>query len=160
MRSRKSGGASDMLTLKTWYWTRLPGMMVIGSLAVGPTTSRAVAQNTSPVTVTVPVVVPAGPVVIVGGNRALTLSERLVWPHLRAQVRAIGSRLVAKGNERAIMVGSIDRGSTNSPIRVVSEIAGNLRWEEQSGGTTRVLGTDTQRVFAGTGSLALIDTDL
>ena len=96
-----------MLTLKTWYWTRLPGMMVIGSLAVGPTTSKAVAQNTTPVTVTVPVVVPAGPVVIVGGNRALTLSERLVWPHLRAQVRAIGSRLVAKGNERSTMVGSI-----------------------------------------------------
>jgi hypothetical protein len=149
-----------MFNLTVRYRQRVLGITVIGFFAFGPMTSRVFAQPIAPVTATGPVGAPAGPVVMVTGNRAVTLSDRLVWPHLRSQVRAIGNRLVVKGSERTTLVGHITRGSLNSPIKIVSEISGNLRYEEQSGGATRVLSTDTKTVSGGTAPLALNDTDL
>jgi hypothetical protein len=149
-----------MTDLRSLNRERLLGMMVIGAFAFGPMTSRIAAQIVPPVTVTGPVGVPTGPVVMVNGGHSVTLSERLVWPHLRFQVRAIGDRLTAKGKERAILSGSITRGTTTTPIQITSELSGSLLYQEQGAGGGRNLGSDGKSVWAGSGSLALSDTSL
>jgi hypothetical protein len=149
-----------MLNSKFCYWRRLLGTVVLGYVVSGPMTWRASAQINPPVTVTGPVGVPTGPVIVVNGNHSVTLSERLVWPHLRFQVKAAGDRLVVKGKERATLLGSVSRGTANSAVRIVSEISGNLRYEEQGSGGMRVLGSDTQTAWLGGGTPSLADTDL
>ena len=101
-----------------------------------------------------------GPTVTVSGGRTITLSERLVWPHLRAQVRAVGSHLIVKGNERSTLGGSITRGGTSTPIGIVTEVSGNLRYQEQGSDGIKTLATDTNTISAASGSLAFSDTDL
>ena len=102
-----------------------------------------------------------GPIVKIDATHQVTLNEKLVWPHLRFQLKAAGDRLVVKNKDRSILIGAISRSTAaSSPLRIVSEISGNIRVEQTGVGGPQVLLSDGKRLSTGTGSLSLSDSDL
>jgi hypothetical protein len=83
-------------------------------------------------------------------------------PGLRDTLKAAGDRMEKPGKERLIMAGTLARGgdSQSSPVGLILEYPGRLRFEEQTGGQTRVITFDGQSAAVGGGALSGADEDL
>lgn len=83
-------------------------------------------------------------------GQPLYVQRGALLPGLREALKAAGDRMERPGKERLVMAGSLTRGgdSQASPVRLIFEFPGRLRFEEQAGARNRVV------IFDGRGGAA------
>jgi hypothetical protein len=96
-------------------------------------------------------------------DQGLYVRRDSLLPGLRDALNIAGDRMEKPGKERLVMAGTLTRGgdSQASPVSLILEFPGRLRFEEQANGQNRIVTFDGQSITASGGeSLSGADTDL